>query len=445
MKKIFATAIVLGFLSAHSINGQVLKRMGENVKRKLENKANDKVNREIDEIIDGKPGNKKANKNGNGSTGSKNSKTGNNGDAEGGVENGGSSNQGGAWATFSKFDFIPGNKVLAFEDFSQDPVGDFPARWNTNASGEVVTAQGQKGKWLKLSGEGAFNPEFVNTLPQNFTLEFDVLVNPKFSYYSQWLSVAIGQMTNPKKNYTIWGRFGRGDESRTGFIMGLHPTSAGGQRGQANYEVFAKGTKELSNELEHDGLHNTKRPLAHVAIWRQGQRLRVYVNEYKIFDLPRAMAENLKPNSIVFGYGGGKEGDAYLITNLRLAESQPAEARNKLVSEGRVSTTGILFDFQSATIKPESHNVIKEIAEAMTENPDIKVQIIGHTSNDGDAAANLELSKKRAEAVKQYLVKNFSVAANRLTTDGKGGTQLIDKGTTPEAKANNRRVEFIKQ
>lgn len=95
-------------------------------------------------------------------------------------------------------------------------------------------------------------------------------------------------------------------------------------------------------------------------------------------------------------------------------------------------------------IKPASYGVLKEIAEALNENKELKIKIVGHTDSDGDATKNIELSKKRANAVKNYLIKNFGISAPRIETDGKGATQPIDKANTKEAKANNRRVEFIK-
>src|SRR5262245_49958556 len=79
---------------------------------------------------------------------------------------------------YSKFDFVPGEKVVAIDDFTQDAVGDFPARWNTNASGEIVTIGGQPGRWLKLAKPGFFTPEFITELPDNVTLEFDLAVPP---------------------------------------------------------------------------------------------------------------------------------------------------------------------------------------------------------------------------------------------------------------------------
>src|SRR5688572_687928 len=78
----------------------------------------------------------------------------------------------------SKYDFVPGEKIMGLEDFSKTEIGDFPARWNTNATAEVVTINNKEGKWLKISKQGVFHPEFITSLPDNFTLEFDLAVNP---------------------------------------------------------------------------------------------------------------------------------------------------------------------------------------------------------------------------------------------------------------------------
>ena len=59
---------------------------------------------------------------------------------------------------YSRFDFVPGEKIVGFEDFSQDSIGDFPAKWNTNAAGEIVTIAGKPGRWLKLTRAGGSSP-----------------------------------------------------------------------------------------------------------------------------------------------------------------------------------------------------------------------------------------------------------------------------------------------
>jgi outer membrane protein OmpA-like peptidoglycan-associated protein len=112
--------------------------------------------------------------------------------------------------------------------------------------------------------------------------------------------------------------------------------------------------------------------------------------------------------------------------------------------KGKFVTHGILFDSGSDRIKPESYGALKDIAAVLTENPTVKVKIIGHTDSDGDESTNLDLSKKRAAAVKESLSKEFAIDASRMETDGKGESAPADKNDTPVGKANNRRVEFVK-
>ena len=97
-----------------------------------------------------------------------------------------------------------------------------------------------------------------------------------------------------------------------------------------------------------------------------------------------------------------------------------------------------------ATLRQESEAELERVYDILVKNPLIKIQIGGHTDSDGNDADNLSLSKRRAESVKFSLAKDFNIDASRLETDGKGESQPVDKNTTAEGKANNRRVEFIK-
>ena len=80
----------------------------------------------------------------------------------------------------------------------------------------------------------------------------------------------------------------------------------------------------------------------------------------------------------------------------------------------------------------------------LKENSGIRVKVLGHTSSDGDDNANMELSRKRAAAVKDLLVSEFGIDASRIETEGKGETQPIADNKTREGKIANRRVEFVK-
>jgi outer membrane protein OmpA-like peptidoglycan-associated protein len=87
---------------------------------------------------------------------------------------------------------------------------------------------------------------------------------------------------------------------------------------------------------------------------------------------------------------------------------------------------------------------INQLVKFLQENAAVKLEIDGHTDSDGDEAANLKLSQDRADAVKKQLVV-LGIDALRLTCKGFGKTKPVDNNTTPEGKANNRRVEFVKK
>jgi outer membrane protein OmpA-like peptidoglycan-associated protein len=117
----------------------------------------------------------------------------------------------------------------------------------------------------------------------------------------------------------------------------------------------------------------------------------------------------------------------------------------QLIQEKRAVTYGIYFDFNKETLKPESEPVLKEIAEAMTHNPDWKLTVEGHTDNLGGGSYNLELSKRRAASVKQALVSQYNIAPDRLLTEGYGASRPAETNETLEGRARNRRVELVRE
>ena len=110
-----------------------------------------------------------------------------------------------------------------------------------------------------------------------------------------------------------------------------------------------------------------------------------------------------------------------------------------------VQIYGIYFDFNSATIRPESEVVLAEIAEILKKNPDWTLSVDGHTDNIGGAAFNQPLSEQRAAAVKDALVKRYKIPPNRLVTHGYGLSRPIETNDTVAGRARNRRVELMRQ
>ncbi|MBS1523577.1 MAG: OmpA family protein [Bacteroidetes bacterium] len=104
--------------------------------------------------------------------------------------------------------------------------------------------------------------------------------------------------------------------------------------------------------------------------------------------------------------------------------------------------SGILFDVGKAEIKAKAQTNLQNLASSLGKNPETDILIIGHTDNSGDGSNNIDLSVRRAAAVKNYLVSN-EVKASRLKIDGRGSTEPIADNNTAAGRALNRRVEIV--
>ena len=105
--------------------------------------------------------------------------------------------------------------------------------------------------------------------------------------------------------------------------------------------------------------------------------------------------------------------------------------------------TGVTFETSKSIIRPSSFAKLDEVAEALRNNPDVRVEISGHTDNAGTAAGNAKLSQSRAEAVRQYFI-NKGIAGDRMVARGYGESRPVATNATPEGMAQNRRVEMSK-
>ncbi|MBN1546080.1 MAG: OmpA family protein [Syntrophaceae bacterium] len=121
----------------------------------------------------------------------------------------------------------------------------------------------------------------------------------------------------------------------------------------------------------------------------------------------------------------------------------PAQLKDALDKDGRIALYGILFDLDKATLKPESIKQLQHVVTLLLDNPKLKLEIQGHTDDQGSAKYNLTLSQQRAEAVKQYL-QLFCVDPARLVPKGYGKNQPVAPNTTEDGRAKNRRVELVK-
>ncbi|MES2647224.1 MAG: OmpA family protein [Bacteroidota bacterium] len=344
---------------------------------------------------------------------------------------------------FSKYDFIPGDRILYAHDFAGEAIGELPKGWNTDGMGEVVSIDAYGGNWLQLHQNNTYLSSNSNTFGENYTVEYDLILNLKNLGYT-YPYLTFGLIAANPMNTTDNSVMQRMHDMFSAEVL-VRPS--GGGQSYISTTTFEKGRSYYDGKDQKFGtLESYYGKPIHVAMQVQKERLRIWLGGEKVFDAPKVMVPAYPVNQLFFKVSGSSYQESQIglyISNIKVATGV-ADNRSELATKGKFTTRGILFDFQKADIKPESYPVIKEIAVVLKDNPGMKIKIVGHTSNDGDANANMELSKQRAAAIKTYLQSNFSIAAENLTTDGKGGTEPSDKGITPEAKANNRRVEFIK-
>jgi len=333
-------------------------------------------------------------------------------------------------AAYSKYDFVPGEKVIFYEDYSQDAIGDFPALWNTNGSAEVVTTNLYPGNWMKFITRESIWTDALLKLPDNYTIEYDVIPIAGVEKSMAGYQMLLMQAKNIKA-FDYGSTPGEG-----GFYFKIE------YYGTPRYGTWflKEGCQELKigGSVDDNALKQKENQKYHIAIWVQKSRIRLYQDQNKMFDLPKAIpTECLKIDRIRF------EDGAAMVSNIRIAIGAP-DIRNKLMTEGKLVTYGIYFDVNKDVVKPESFGTLKNIAQVLNEVPNVRVKTIGHTDSDGADAANLDLSKRRAASVKNELVKNFGVEASRLESDGMGEKQPVAPNDNPVNKALNRRVELIK-
>lgn len=182
----------------------------------------------------------------------------------------------------------------------------------------------------------------------------------------------------------------------------------------------------------------------HVSIAVTETTMKVYLNNQRVMNVS---VEGQPASFYLYSEGPSKEENAIQIffKNIRIAAGLKDPYKQLTSSvDAKFIARGINFDYNKATIKPESMGELNRIVEMMKAHPELKFEIGGHTDGDGDAAYNLKLSQERADAVKKQLIA-LGIDASRFTTKGYGKTMPIADNTTDNGKANNRRVEFVKQ
>ena len=322
---------------------------------------------------------------------------------------------------WENYDFIPGSKVIFYTDFSEDKVGNF-ARGLKFKAGAMDVVERDGVKMLRSTSRGEFLVPVGKKLPERFTLEIDVIAPTGHIGGYDHLAFEGGSTwdrdeKSAEVNWTAEGTL----------VMG------GGQTMATSNVKFPEAVAEQNLQQ-----------VVHLRVLMDGPYFKLYNNERRVYNIPELA---FKRDSVIrFLVKGGEEpNQATYVAMIRVAESELDVLYDALTAKGRWATQGILFETGKADLKPESRPVLKEIASTMQKYGDLKILIEGHTDNVGAAASNLTLSDNRAAAVKAALVADFGLAEDRMTTKGFGDTKPSVPNTTPAGRAQNRRVEIVKQ
>jgi outer membrane protein OmpA-like peptidoglycan-associated protein len=314
---------------------------------------------------------------------------------------------------YTKYDFIPGDRVIFYDDLSSEELGEFPSRWRLDQGVFEIANQGGK-NYIMCTDEGGIRPRIgVGPLPPKYTIEMEFYVK-SLEAQSHWFFIKWYDADDAEI-----GNFAVRDHDRTNLRLG-------------NDDLASKALPVLLGP----GLHTMR-------IMATQTTMKCYVDNERVANVPAT--EGFQPTDIGVWMDPwlDEPNNPMLIGTFRYAEGGKT-LKQQLDETGRIVSHGILFDSGSAKIKAESYKTLADIAKLLTDDPALKLSIEGHTDSDGTDEANLTLSQSRANAVRTYFIDTYKIDGGRLTAKGWGEGKPIDVNTTPEGKANNRRVEFVK-
>ncbi|WP_111670951.1 OmpA family protein [Algoriphagus litoralis] len=436
----FSIAIVL---APYSSQGQFIKDLKkraeeaakQTVERKTEEKSAEKTEQAIDSLFNIKLKKKAGNDTSNQEGMEMESGGFEDFQYETGYEGIPGSTESGSLQAYSKFDFIMGSDILYAEDFSKAQLGDLPDGWTTSNTLEVVELNAFQGKWLQLQkGKNLFAPLTLGTLPQDFTMEFDLILDyePTKFAAARMFTIIFNDLESPSIKL--------GD-----FYAGSHMLALGTDKGMKyKYKKwkdsqYNERATEATPILEKSTLQRGTR--VRCSIWKSKNRIRFYINEEKAFDIVQAESPDNPFRSMKFYSEVYNEGENFFISNIRMAGPPPVINR-ELEETGLLEATGIYFETGSDEIKPESYPTLRQIADFMIKSGG-SFTIAGHTDNIGEKEANRLLSESRASSVRKTLVKTYGVDTNQLASIGFGQRYPVYPNDTPEGRAKNRRVDII--
>lgn len=395
MKKIFLLLIISSFAIIAPCNSHAQGILGK-IKDKAKQKANAKANSAAEDSAKSSDNNtSNSNDNNNSSSEKNNTET---------VPP--------TIKSYQNYDFRAGDKIIFEDNFATDADGEFPAHWDLNKGQAVVNKITGITAFLLTDGNYCQVAPRMTTktyLTDNFSVEYD-------TYITNGAYGMIIYMYDKDNN-----------------DMSVHVNQSEAEWNYSNTKSFNGSLPaDIANEIFLNKWH-------HIAIAYKNDQLKVYVDQYRVLTVPHC---DLKPVKLECE-GIGDQTNPIIFKDFKIADGASMNMLDAIMTKGKFITHGINFDVNSSDLKPESMGVIGDVVKYMQANTSLKLEIDGHTDSDGSDEANTKLSQARADAVKTAMVK-AGIDASKLSTKGFGKSKPLGTNDTPEGKANNRRVEFVK-
>lgn len=336
---------------------------------------------------------------------------------------------------YGSFDFIPGQTILFEDEFINESINEIPSLWiPTGGKLEIVKVDG-KNVMASLDGDAGAYPRMKKYayLPKRFTIEYDFLAK-----HNSGKSTDVAASDGNGYGQTNIYFYSEGKDQATGDFTNRLNISSSGIVEFGNYKGQYTSGQKAESGWTYEDLHNK---WIHVSVAVNERNVKVYINSQRVLNAP--INEGNAVSIALYGTGTDYEmGFKTFIRNVRIAGGlkDPYKQGTSEIPKLYIAR-GIKFDYNQATLKPESMGEIKNVVAMLTDHPETKYEIGGHTDSDGDDKYNLTLSQQRADAVKAKLVE-LGISSNRLTAKGYGEGKPVTVNTSPEGKANNRRVEF---
>jgi len=202
------------------------------------------------------------------------------------------------------------------------------------------------------------------------------------------------------------------------------------------------GTATVPFSVLINGRRVTLQAMPVTGLLKYGDKVRPW--EQLIYDDPK------HPLTLRFAYGAVGAGAGFTpeftrdIVKIDFPVADDRTIETALTTDCRAEVPGIYFDFDRATLKPQSSRALTTIAQLLERQPSWRVSIEGHTDNSGSDTYNQDLSTRRADAVRTALVHDFAVDQSRLTSAGFGERRPVETNDTIAGRARNRRVELVR-